>query len=192
MVRNNFSKRSHPPRRPFDKDRLIDEMKLVGMFGLKNKRELWTVQKMCDKVKHKALNLLITSNEREQIVHGRNIIDNLVRRGILPVVDLQSKSELHDALNSVLNLTASDFLKRRLQHVVYELGIADNVHHARGLIVQKQISVKGEVVNCPGYEVSKDNEAYVEIYAHSAKAGAKKGRNKRKETVEDGYENNEE
>lgn len=190
MVRPTFSKRYVPPRRPFDRDRLIDEMKLLGVYGLKNKRELWIVQKVADKVKLKARDLLICPNEEEQIVHGRNLINNLSKRGILEPVDLTNKHALIDALNSVLNLTASNFLDRRLQSRVFEMGIANDIHQARCMIFQKQISVRGEVVNKPGYEVGKDDEAYVEVYAHSVRAGAKKGRGKKKEEGK-GYEEEE-
>ena len=36
----NYSKTSKTPRRPFEKERLDNEMKVVGEFGLKNKREV--------------------------------------------------------------------------------------------------------------------------------------------------------
>lgn len=191
MVRPNFSKRSHPPRRPYDKDRLIDEMKLLGTYGLRNKRELWTIQKDCNKTKLKARDLLICSNEQEQLVHGRTLLNKLVTRGIMSPVDLRSKTAIIDALNSVLNLTESNFLERRLQHRVFELGIANNVHQARCLIFQKQISIKGKVVNKPGYEVGKEEEAHIELYAFGAKAGGRKGRKNKKAKNEKPYDEEE-
>ena len=34
------SKTYQPPRRPFEKERLDQEMKIVGEYGLRNKREV--------------------------------------------------------------------------------------------------------------------------------------------------------
>lgn len=188
MVRPNFSKRSHPPRRPFDKDRLIDEMKLVGTYGLRNKRELWTIQKDCNKTKLKARDLLICPNKQEQLVNGRALLNKLVNRGINEPIDFQSKQQIIDALNKVLNLTESNFLERRLQHLVFELGIATDVHQARCLIFQKQISIKGRVVNKPGFEVKKEDENFIELYQYGSRSGFKKGKRSSKEKEKDPYD----
>ncbi len=40
----NYGKTFKKPRRPFEKERLDAELKIVGEFGLRNKRELWRVQ----------------------------------------------------------------------------------------------------------------------------------------------------
>lgn len=43
----NYGKTFKKPRRPFEKERLDAELKIVGEFGLRNKRELWRVQVRC-------------------------------------------------------------------------------------------------------------------------------------------------
>lgn len=39
------------PRNPFEKERLDGELKLVGEFGLRNKREVWRVQMALSKIR---------------------------------------------------------------------------------------------------------------------------------------------
>ncbi len=69
------------PRRPFEKERLDAELKTVGEFGLRNKRELWRVQAALSKIRKAARTLLTlddkvhpacrTTNLPEEIVQGQ-------------------------------------------------------------------------------------------------------------------------
>lgn len=64
------------PRRPFEKERLDAELKLVGEYGLRNKRELWRVQHALSKIRNNARTLL-TLDEK----NTRRIFEGEVRIG---------------------------------------------------------------------------------------------------------------
>ncbi|KAG0418734.1 40S ribosomal protein S9 [Dictyocoela roeselum] len=185
MVKTKGTKKLKVPRRPYDRERLIEEMKLIGEFGLRNKKELWKIQNMCDNMKRRARDLLISNDEKEFIVCGRALLNNLLKLGIFADIDLKSKSDISKNLEQALDLTAKDFLKRRLQHCVYAQGIASSVHQARSMIYHRHIAVKGAIVDCPGFLVNRDSEAYIELAPFSAL----KKRNARQEVpVEEGKE----
>merc|ERR1712146_846278 len=122
-----FSKTAVAPRRPFEKARLDQELKLVGEFGLRNKREVWRVKYSLAKVR-KAARELLTLDEKDpkRLFEGNALLRRLVRFGVLDEDKMK--------LDYVLGLTVQDFMERRLQTQVFKLGLAKSVHHARLLI----------------------------------------------------------
>ena len=57
--------------------------------------------------------------------------------------------EQQNKLDYVLALTPTDFLERRLQTLVFKLGLAKSIHHARVLIRQRHIRCRATGSLCP-------------------------------------------
>ena len=80
----NRSKTSSTPRKPFDKDRLISELKIVGQYGLRNKREVWRVQLTLAKIRKAARELLtLPEGDVRRAFEGDAIIRRIVKLGLL-------------------------------------------------------------------------------------------------------------
>ncbi|RAM39432.1 30S ribosomal protein S4, partial [Enterobacter hormaechei] len=72
------------PRRPFEKSRLDQELKLIGEYGLRNKREVWRVKFTLAKIR-KAARELLTLDEKDarRLFEGNALLRRLVRIGVL-------------------------------------------------------------------------------------------------------------
>lgn len=120
------------PRRPYEKERLDAELKLVGEYGLRCKRELWRVQYALSRIRNNARHLLTLDEKNpRRIFEGEALLRRMNRYGLL--ADGQNK------LDYVLALTVENFLARRLQTLVFKAGMAKSIHHARVLIRQRHI-----------------------------------------------------
>lgn len=159
-------KRANSPRNPFEKERLIRETQLLGTYGLKNKHELWVMEKIFAKDKERT-RIILTSTDPEDVpIKGRYLLSKLMKYGIISGVDLCDRQEVIAGLNKVLDLTINHYLERRLQFRVFAAGLARSVHHARLLIGTRRISIKDQIVDVPGFMVTAEKEAFIEYNAH--------------------------
>merc|ERR1711990_296592 len=101
----NYGKTFKKPRRPFEKERLDSELKIVGEFGLRNKRELWRVQFALNKLRN-AARVLLTLDEKDpkRIFEGEAIMRRMRNYGLL--------DETQDKLDYVLALGPEQFCSR--------------------------------------------------------------------------------
>eukprot|EP00747_Dinoflagellata_sp_TGD_P150279 gnl/TRDRNA2_/TRDRNA2_177094_c0_seq12.p2 gnl/TRDRNA2_/TRDRNA2_177094_c0~~gnl/TRDRNA2_/TRDRNA2_177094_c0_seq12.p2 ORF type:complete len:194 (+),score=57.94 gnl/TRDRNA2_/TRDRNA2_177094_c0_seq12:74-655(+) len=161
------------PKRPFEKERLDAEMKLVGEYGLKNKREVWRVQYVLSKIRTAARELLTLDEKNEtRMFQGEALLRRMVRLGLL----LENERKL----DYVLGLTTAKIMERRLQTKVFKLGLAKSIHHARCLIRQRHIRVGKQICNIPSFVVRLDSEKHVDFALTSPFGGGRPGRVRRK------------
>lgn len=127
------------PKKPFDSDRFEQELQMIGVYGLRNKRELWTHRTELSNYRRQARNLLaLPIADREQ--HERELVNKLTRLGILTT---------EPTLDHVLDLTMENLLERRLQTVVFRKGLASSMHHARQIVTHGHIALGAARVNTP-------------------------------------------
>merc|ERR1712028_108015 len=175
----NFSKTSKTPRRAYDKERLDSELKMIGTYGLKNKKEIWRVRLILSKVRAVARNLL-TMDEKDprRIFEGQALMRRMIRYGIL--------DEDKQRLDYVLSLNIENFMERRLQTLVFKRNLAKSIHHARVLIRQRHIRVGRQIVNVPSFMVRVESQPHIEYALNSPFGGGRPGRVKRRNNANRG------
>eukprot|EP00612_Vaucheria_litorea_P001434 CAMPEP_0171454052 /NCGR_PEP_ID=MMETSP0945-20130129/1500_1 /TAXON_ID=109269 /ORGANISM="Vaucheria litorea, Strain CCMP2940" /LENGTH=189 /DNA_ID=CAMNT_0011979013 /DNA_START=67 /DNA_END=632 /DNA_ORIENTATION=+ len=156
----NYGKTYTTPRRPFEKERLDQELKYLGEYGLRCKREIWRVQLALAKIRKAARRLLtLDEHDPKRVFDGDALLRRLARYGLVEEGKL--------TLDDVLSMTTQMLLSRRLQTVVMKLRKAKTMHQARVFIRQRHIQVGKQLVNVPSFLVRLDSEQYIDFARHS-------------------------
>lgn len=152
-------KKYETPRKPWDKERIEEEKKIMRIYGLKRKKEIWRAEAIVRKYRRIAKALIAKRDRRIE----KMLLDKLSKLGIL---DAQS-------IDDVLGMTVENVLERRLQTVVWRKGFANTPKQARQLIVHGHIAINGRKVSWPSYLVPKDEEDKIELLLPKEKLGLK-------------------
>ncbi len=141
------------PKRPLNYDLMMDELKTLGTFGLKTKRELWKANTELSRVRLQARSLLaLRQEDREQ--KEPILINSLSKIGLV---------DKNSTLDDVLNLQVADLLSRRLQTIVQRKLYFKTPYQARQAIVHGHIMIGERVVTIPSYTVKIDEEPKIRL-----------------------------
>jgi len=151
-------KKYETPRHPWRKDQIDVELRLIGEYGLRNKRELWRYKTMLSQIRGIARSLLAKS-ESERVKAEKEYLRKLSRIGVLPE---------ETSIDDVLDLDIRGLLERRLQTIVFRAGLSKSIHQSRQIISHGHIAIGNRVVAIPSYLVQKTEESAIKYSPHSA------------------------
>ena len=153
----NFRRVWKKPKRPLNFDLKMDELKILGTFGLKTKRELWKARTELSRVRNQARSLLaLRQDVREQK-------EPILMNSLSKVGYVQSDATLDD----VLNLEINDLLGRRLQTIVQKKFYFKTPYQARQAVSHGHVLIGDQIVNIPSYLVKVDEEDKVKLTSES-------------------------
>ena len=136
------------PKRPYVAAALEEELRTIGVYGLRNKRELWKAHTELSHMRGRARDLLsLGATERDR--REKELIYKLYRRGLV-----MENGRLED----VLTLSVEDLLERRLQTYIFRRGMVSSLFQSRQLIAHGHIAINGRKVTSPSYQVKIDDE----------------------------------
>lgn len=132
-------------RRPWDKDRIIQEEKIVQKYGLRKKKELRKAETILRRLRQRARSLIGTKNEKDQSL----LLRKTYELGL---------TEKEATLDHILNLKVDTVLDRRIQTMLIKTGLSNTPLQSRQFITHGHISVNGIKVISPSYQVRRNEE----------------------------------
>ena len=146
------------PKRPLNYDLIMDELKTLGTFGLKTKRELWKTQTELSRIRFQARSILAL---RQEIRERKEpiLIQSLSKIGLV---------DKNSTLDDVLNLQVNDLLSRRLQTIAQRKLYFKTPYQVRQAITHGHIMIGDNVVTIPSYIVKTEEETKIHLTPESS------------------------
>ena len=161
------------PKRPLNYNLKVEELRTLGGFGLRTKRELWKARTELSRLRQQARSLLALGKE------AREEREPVLMRSLEKIGLVSADASLDD----VLNLQVRDILSRRLQSVVMKKMDFRTPYQARQAVVHGHVMIGDRIVDVPSYTVTVKEEPDVRLVPDSALA-AVLAENKRQASAE--------
>jgi len=152
-----FNKKYKAPNTPFEKGRMLEELKFVGKYGLRNKKELWRHKYQLSGFRSRA------REARSQPEHIQNQMLNDLRNSLSKLGVIGPEAHFDD----VLGLNLDSILERRLQTQVFKQGLAKSIYQARQFICHRHIIVGEKVISSPSYLVKLEEQDEIKLAPNS-------------------------
>jgi small subunit ribosomal protein S4 len=146
------------PKNLFDVARIESDKDLLKKYGLKNKSEIWKADSRIDRIRAQAKKLIVQPEKQK---------DFFVKLEKLGLIKTTSSAP---SIDTALALTKEHLLERRLQTIVFKLGLAKTIKEARQLITHRKIKVGDQIVSIPSYIVNRDEETKLSRISQPAEA----------------------
>lgn len=148
------------PSQPWQKERIDEERELKNEFGFKNKKEIWKLSSLLNKLGLQAKKLTALKTQQANI-EKKQLLDKLYNMGLL-----NKGAQLED----VLTLTLRNLLERRLQTLVIKKNFARSIKQARQFITHGHIAIDQKVITSPSYLVTTAEENKIAFLGSSTLA----------------------
>lgn len=146
----NMRKVSKRPRRPWEKEMIAKERKILNEYGLRRKRELRRAEAIVREFRRRARDLIAVKDAAKNKI----LMDKVIKLGLL---------QQGAGLSDILALDATNVLNRRLQTIISKKGHANSIRHARQMITHGHVYVEGRRMFFPSYLVPVEKESRIEV-----------------------------
>ena len=136
------------PIKPYDKDSIEEEKKIMRTYGLRRKKEVWKAKSILRNFRQRARNLQSVDDDS-----GKEILINRLNKIGIGV----------DSIDSILDVGIERFLDRRLQTIVFKKGMSNSVKHSRQVITHGHVLISDKKMNKPSFIVPKEVEKNIKV-----------------------------
>jgi small subunit ribosomal protein S4 len=152
-------KKYETPSHPWQKSRIVEEIKYLKEYGLKNKKNIWKFSSFLKNYKDQAKKLIAMQGKQADIERAQ-MMDKLKQLGLI-----KAGNETYDA---IFSLQVKDVLDRMLQTIIYKKELARSTKQARQFIVHGHVMVGDKKITSPRYIVSAKEESLINFNVNSS------------------------
>ena len=152
-------KKYQKPEHPWQKDRIVEELKLKKEYSLSNKKEIWKFDTLLKKYKDQAKKLIAMQGEQAD-KERREMMDKLKSYGLI--------SPGNETYDTIFSLQLKDVLERMLSTIIFKKGLARSTKQARQFIVHGHVMIGDKKLSSPTYLVPIKQESMINFSVSSS------------------------